>query len=344
MSSGLELASRGYSVTVLDRGQRSTESSWSGGGILFPLLPWNYASPVNRLAQRAVRAYPSWISRLETLTGRNTEYWTCGMKVLEVDATDRARAASWCQSHDVRLDYEPPDTLWLPDIAQVRNPRLLDTAHAATLKLGVTLYEHLGTFTLKTKDRRILSLTSPHGEFPVDNLVIATGAWAGLALDKLAPVPNIRPIRGQMLLFKIEPRVLETILFRDGLYLIPRRDGHILVGSTLEDAGFDKSIDPDTAQHLHAQASELLPSLAAHPPIQHWSGLRPGSPGNIPIIGPHPDYDNVFINAGHYRYGLTMAPAAAELLADLIEDKTPALDPTPYSWAAAQQRQWDNRL
>ena len=97
-------------------------------------------------------------------------------------------------------------------------------------------------------------------------------------------------------------------------------------------------------ERLHAVATELLPPLGSMQPIRHWSGLRPGSPDNIPIIDRHPDFDNVFVNTGHYRYGVTMAPASAELLVDLMEGKTPALDPTPYSWQAALSRSWGDKL
>jgi glycine oxidase len=143
-----------------------------------------------------------------------------------------------------------------------------------------------------------------------------------------------------MLLFKLSPGLLDTIFYRNGLYLIPRRDGHVLVGSTLEDVGFDKSTDEATLHRLHTEAAELLPTLRDVQPIRHWAGLRPGSPDNIPVIDRHPDFDNVYVNAGHYRYGVTLAPASAELLADLIEGHTPAIDPTPYRWQAAAQRHW----
>jgi glycine oxidase len=173
---------------------------------------------------------------------------------------------------------------------------------------------------------------------------VATGAWSGIALPGLAGVPNIRPIRGQMLLFKLAPGMLDTILYRKGLYLIPRRDGHVLVGSTLEDAGFDKATDDATRQRLQAAATELLPALAGQAPVQHWAGLRPGSPDNLPVIDRHPDFDNVFVNVGHYRYGVTLAPASAELLVDLMEGNTPALDPAPYRWQAALGRKWSDAL
>jgi glycine oxidase len=173
---------------------------------------------------------------------------------------------------------------------------------------------------------------------------VATGAWAGITLPGMEGVPNVRPIRGQMLLFRLQPGVLDTILYRNGLYLIPRRDGHVLVGSTLEDVGFDKSTDGTTCQRLHAEAAALLPALAAVQPIQHWAGLRPGSPDNMPIIDRHPDFDNVFVNTGHYRYGVTLAPASAELLVDVMEGNTPVLDPAPYRWQAALERRWGDAL
>jgi glycine oxidase len=190
----------------------------------------------------------------------------------------------------------------------------------------------------------MLAVHTPQGTFTADQFVLATGAWAGLALPGLPAAPHIRPIRGQMLLFKLEPGVLDTILYRNGLYLIPRRDGHVLVGSTLEDVGFDKLTDDATRLRLHAQATELLPALANVQPVQHWAGLRPGSPDNIPIIDRHPDFENVFLNAGHYRYGVTLAPASAELLVDLMEGKKPVLDPTPYSWQSALERRWTPNL
>jgi len=147
-----------------------------------------------------------------------------------------------------------------------------------------------------------------------------------------------------MLLFKLEPGQLDTILVHKGLYLIPRRDGHVLAGSTLEDAGFDKATDPATRRRLHAESARLLPALTRLEPVRHWTGLRPGSPGNIPVIDRHPDFDNVFVNVGHYRYGVTLAPASAELLADLMEGTPPAVDPTPYRWQAALERRWTDAL
>jgi glycine oxidase len=255
-------------------------------------------------------------------------------------------AMAWCRSHGLAAEQPDtePDSIWLPDIAQVRNPRLIAALREAVLALGGIIHTHCAGEAATTQSGRMLAIQTAQGRFEADQFVIASGAWAGLGLANCLGVPNVRPIRGQMLLFKLQPGALDTILFRNGLYLIPRRDGHVLVGSTLEDVGFDKSTDAATRQRLHAEAIELLPALAAIQPVQHWAGLRPGSPDNIPVIDRHPDFDNVFVNAGHYRYGVTLAPASAELLVDLMEGKPPALDPAPYRWEAAQARRWGDSL
>ncbi len=349
LSVALALLRRGIKVTILERGQAGGESSWAGGGILSPLLPWEYTEPVTALALHSMAGYASWVAEIEQLAGLEAEFWRCGMLALNITAHEQAVA--WCMAHGMCVTLNVPhavlrntlnqeNTICLPEVAQIRNPRLITVLRAAILRLGGTIQEHNPALSVRLAGGRVTAIHSSQGEWETDKVVLAMGAWAGTALAELAPTPNIRPVRGQMLLFKLEPGVLDTIVYRNGLYLIPRRDGHVLVGSTLEDVGFDKSTDMLTRQRLHAEAAELLPILHSVQPIQHWAGLRPGSPDNIPIIDRHPDFDNVFVNTGHYRYGVTMAPASAELLVDLMEGNSPALDPAPYRWQAAVARRW----
>jgi glycine oxidase len=354
LSVALSLVQRGHRVTVLERGQSGGESSWAGGGILSPLLPWDYAEPVAALALRSMAAYAGWVAEIEAISGRDAEFWRCGMLALEVAAPERALA--WCATHGLAAERGSParpgplsptlpqgggsDSVWLPGVAQVRNPRLVAALRAALERLGGAIREQCPATGVQTQGGRVTAVQTPTDTVAADQVVVATGAWAGLGLAGLAATPQIRPIRGQMLLFKLDPGALRTIFYRNGLYLIPRRDGHVLAGSTLEDAGFDKATDDATRQRLHHEAAELLPALAGLQPLQHWAGLRPGSPDNIPVIDRHADFDNVFVNTGHYRYGVTMAPASAELLADVMEGKAPALDPAPYRWQAALERRW----
>jgi glycine oxidase len=346
LSVALALLKCGARVTLLERGTVGAESSWAGGGILSPLLPWDYAEPLSRLAFHSMAAYADWVADIEAQSGRSAEFWRCGMHVQGVSRFDSALA--WCKAHG--LTATPPhastdnNSLCLPEIAQVRNPRLVAALREAVVRLGGVIHTNCAAERATIQAGRVIAIHTAQTTFKADQIVLTTGAWSGIPLPGMTGVPNIRPIRGQMLLFKLEPGKLDTILFRNGLYLIPRRDGHILVGSTLEDAGFDKSIDEATRQRLHAEASELLPQLADVQPVQHWAGLRPGSPDNIPVIDRHPDFDNVFVNTGHYRYGVTLAPASAELLVDLMEGNAPALDPAPYRWQAALERRWNAAL
>ena len=344
LSVAMALLKRGHRVTLLERDEVGKESSWAGGGILSPLLPWDYSAAVSALALRSMVAYADWVEAIEAQSGHIAEYWPCGMRVL--DALQPEEALVWCEAHGLtaQLGHTQPNNLWLPDIAQVRNPRLVAALREAIVRLGGVIHTHCSTEETTSRAGQVLSMRTNRGTFSADRFVLATGAWAGIGLPGLAGAPNVRPIRGQMLLFKLKPGALDTILYRNGLYLIPRRDGHVLVGSTLEDAGFDKSTDIATRQRLHAEAAELLPILGSMQPIQHWAGLRPGSPDNIPVIDRHPDFDNVFVNTGHYRYGVTMAPASAELLVDLMEGRQPVLDPAPYSWQAARERTWGDTL
>ena len=353
LSTALALSKRGHEVTVLERGLSGSESSWAGGGILSPLLPWDYTVPVTKLALLSMDGYAGWVAEIETIANQCAEFWRCGMLALDVTAPDQAVA--WCMTNGIAVVRGIPagipplpslllekgrDSVWLPEVAQVRNPRLVAALRAAVVRLGGVIREQCPATGVLTQGNRVTAVRTTTETFPAHSVVLATGAWSGLGLTGLAPTPNMRPIRGQMLLFKLEPGALDTILYRNGLYLIPRRDGHVLVGSTLEDVGFDKSTDDATRHRLHRESAELLPMLGPVKPVRHWAGLRPGSPDNIPVIDRHPDFDNVFVNTGHYRYGVTMAPASAQLLVDLMEGQAPALDPQPYSWESAVARRW----
>jgi glycine oxidase len=118
---------------------------------------------------------------------------------------------------------------------------------------------------------------------------------------------------------------------REGFYLIPRRDGYLLAGSTLEDVGFDATVTQAVRDEIIAKAEAIMPALKAEPVIKHWSGLRPGTPENLPIISAHPSIENLYLNTGHFRYGLTMAPASAQMIAALMLDEKPAIAAEPYA-------------
>lgn len=329
LATAFRLAGDGARVTVVERGGCGTESSWAGGGILSPLMPWQYAPAVNALCNAGIARYSDWVAEVHALSDIDPEYWTSGMRVLP--PFDSVAAQAWCAAHDWRCEVDE-DALWLPDVAQVRNPRLIKSLRAAVLARGVQLLEHTETLALDVTKQRVRSVTTTQGKLVADTVITCAGAWSQGVLASAPPSKTIKPIRGQMLLFKAPVGTLITVIYQQGVYLIPRLDGHILVGSTVEDVGFDKSTDITTRNTLAEAAFAILPALRYAEFIQHWSGLRPGSPDNIPTIARHPEIENLYVNAGHFRYGVTMAPISADLIAEMILGQAPSIDMSAYRW------------
>jgi glycine oxidase len=308
----MRLTKQGIKVTLVDRGTLGAESSWAGGGILFPLLPWNYSETVNQLALAGATLYPALAEELISDTGIDPEYIVSGMRVLP--NFDRVDAQRWCEISGIDAEFQD-GTLWLPQIAQVRNPRLIKALRRWLELHGVALQEGIEIASLMVRADYISALQTMNGErLQADQYVFTAGAWSKQLLGAYKLDIEIKPMRGQMLLYKLPANTLQNILYCEDFYLIPRRDGHILAGSTVEDVGFDKSITAQAAADLHHKAVKLLPALANETPVNHWSGLRPGSPDNIPVIARHPALENLWLNTGHFRYGVTMAPASANIL------------------------------
>lgn len=343
-ASALALAQAGCKVTLVERATLGGESSWAGAGLLSALLPWDYRDALVRLLDQSRAMYPAWLEGLRS-SGIDPEYRSSGLLVLP--PYDLSKALSWAHSSAEpvqelpALRIEPSlafDSagLWLPQVAQVRNPRLLRALRITLEQHGVAVHEGTPVTALRSAGGRITGAQMPQGVFEADSFVIAAGAWSGATLGTLggeygAQLP-IKPMRGQIVLYKTTPGRLQHMLYRDGFYLIPRDDGHILAGSTLEDVGFDKQVTDMARLNLMQRATELLPWLHDVPIVAHWAGLRPASPDNMPIISRHPEIENLFINSGHYRYGVTLAPASAQAVADLMLGRDSPFDLSAFRW------------
>jgi glycine oxidase len=323
MATALALLNEGAQVTLLERGAVGKEASWAGGGILSPLCPWDYSQEVTQLAARGAALFEPWAAELQQKTGIDPEYSRCGMRVLA--PFDLQKAQSWCIKNSVpfsliedNIQYNQQvielSGLHLPNVAQVRNPRLLRAMRARVEQLGGKIIEQCEVLEFEFESHAVRALKTTQGEIKAGHYVLTAGAWSAQLLGKQALSLDIKPIRGQMLLFKFERPPLDFIVLKKDLYLIPRRDGHLLVGSTLEDVGFDKSTTEAARELLWQGAIKILPELSQKSVLQQWAGLRPGSPHNIPHIARHAEFENLYLNTGHFRYGVTMALASAERL------------------------------
>jgi glycine oxidase len=162
------------------------------------------------------------------------------------------------------------------------------------------------------------------------HVVVTSGAWSDGVLASLNLGLPVEPVRGQMIVFAAQAGLVSRIVLANQHYVIPRRDGHVLVGSTVEYVGFDKHTTDTALEELKYAGFNLIPRLADYEVTKHWAGLRPGSKHGIPYIGEHPEIKGLFINAGHFRNGVVLGIASARLLADIALQRTPILDPQPY--------------
>jgi glycine oxidase len=341
----LNLAAEVESVVLLDRSNVGRESSWAGGGIVSPLYPWRYSPAVTALAHWSQDFYPQLADRLFARTGIDPEVHTTGLYWLDLD--DEQQALDWAAQNNRPLSAVAvsavhkavpvlgegySSAVYMANVANVRNPRLVKSLTAALLALpNVTLHEQCEVSGFIREGERIRGVSTASGDILADQVVLAAGAWSGELLKTLGLDLPVEPVKGQMILYKCASDFLSSMVLAKGRYAIPRRDGHILVGSTLEHEGFDKAPTDAALQSLQASAVELIPALADAQPVAHWAGLRPGSPEGIPYIGPMPGFEGLWLNCGHYRNGLVLAPASCQLLADLMQGREPLIDAAPYA-------------
>lgn len=332
-------------VVVCDQGEVGRESSWAGGGIVSPLYPWRYSPAVTALAHWSQDFYPQLGVRLFATTGIDPEVHTTGLYWLDLD--DEAQALAWAEREqrplsavDISAAYDAVPVLgpgfkraiYMAGVANVRNPRLVKSLKAALQALpNVTLREHCAVTGFRQDQGRVTGVQTAQGVLEADDVVLSAGAWSGDLLKTLGLALPVEPVKGQMILFKCAEDFLPSMVLAKGRYAIPRRDGHILVGSTLEHAGYDKTPTGEALESLKASAVELLPALADATVVAHWAGLRPGSPEGIPYIGRVPGHDGLWLNCGHYRNGLVLAPASCQLFTDLLSGREPIIDPAPYA-------------
>jgi glycine oxidase len=336
-----ELLKTGATVTVIEKNLLGQESSWAGGGILLPLYPWRQDDAITRLVLQSLKLYPTLAAELFADTQLDPEWNPCGLLITK--NPDITAAVAWCETNGIayqpansdfftELNTTPVNPLWMPSIAQVRNPRLVRSLKQYLINHGCDVREHCTLTAVSHDDKRVTAITTTQGVVAVNEIIIAAGAWTGQLFQQFigSNTPAIAPVKGQMLLFDAQPDTLRHIVLDNDQYLIPRLDGKILAGSTVEYDEFNKTPSTMAYEQLANFAVDLLPTLNNYPVIKHWAGLRPGTEYGVPYIGRHPSIANLSINAGHFRNGLVMGPASAQLLVDLLLNRPTAVAPELY--------------
>lgn len=338
-----QLFLRGVDVMLLEKGSLGGESSWAGGGIISPLYPWRYSEAVNVLAERSKQIYPQLAQALLEETGQDCELITSGL--FTVTGPDTA-ISDWAERWSVDAAYIDDDQMirqlepevspqlstgiWMPGIMQIRNPKLVKALKASFDRRSIGYRENCAVDEILVQQGRVSGVRSGDEFMPADKVIIASGAWSAQfgVTDRSV---DVMPVKGQMIMYKGEPDLVRRIVLSEGHYVIPRKDGRILAGSTLERIGFDKTVSESAHEELHASAVSLIPDLAELPIERQWAGLRPGTDKGIPYICQHDEIAGLYVHAGHYRNGIVLGAASAELMADIVLDEPPWCDAGPYS-------------
>ncbi|MBD1933768.1 glycine oxidase ThiO [Funiculus sociatus] len=363
LSIAVELRLRGATVTVLSRDFKSA-AAHAAAGMLAPQAEGIPPGAMLDLCMRSRSMYPDWASKLEQLSGRSIGYWPNGIlapvyvsrnvsdavvsKALPLESvaksdesattlhpsTQSSVVSTWLDKeaiHQIQpgLGAEVVGGWWYPEDGQVDNRALAQALWIAAQELGVTLKEGVAAEAIQQQNRRVTGVRTSAGDFRARHYVLATGAWS----NELLPLP-VHPKKGQMLSVS-SPLVageLRRVLYGEEIYIVPRRDGRIVIGATSEDVGFIPHNTPTGIKTLLERAIRLYPALKDFPIQEFWWGFRPATPDELPILGAS-SCENLTLATGHYRNGILLAPVTASVLADLIwqQKSDPLLEHFHYS-------------
>jgi glycine oxidase len=331
-----ELAKRAVSVTLIERGRVGGEASWASAGIIsLPTRPWFTPERVE-LGRISLERYPALVEELEERTGLAIDYRRPGEWAIAVDeehaAAERA-IATWQREMGLTIEEMSPEeargiepalpenlvAVWLhPNVGSLSVFRLTQALAAAARQLGVTVLEETPVGGLLHEGDRVTGVRLQDRDLRADMTVLATGAWTRLLGDSIGVLLPTKPVKGQLIAFANAPLRPNRVISGHGGYVRTRPDGTTMVAATEEDAGFDRRVTGDGIAWLLNLTRTLCPVLLQGEVVETWTGLRPGSEANDPLIGPVPGYEGLWVSAGHFRTGAKEAPATAMLVAEAL--------------------------
>lgn len=344
--SALALAREGRSVTVVERSPPEAGATWAAAGMLSPLGEAEDPGPFLRLGRASLDLYPGLVEDLEEYGSRDLLFeWTGSLHVAFDDEgvgslrsrhrwqRDRGHRTRWLEGEELAeaeagLAPGVRAGLLIDEDAQVDNRFLGEALRAAAARAGARMIEGLGVREVLREARRVRGAQLSDGSVvAAEAVVVAAGCWSG----RLAGLPRtlpVRPVRGQMVaLGPVDrPERPGFILVSPDCYLVPRADGRILVGATVEEAGYDARTTVEGVSRLLAGAVRAYPSVADAPVLETWAGLRPGTPDELPILGQDPELEGLVYATGHFRNGILLAPITGGIVAALVDGRPPPVD------------------
>ena len=354
-SIAFELAAAKLRTIVLDRQQPGREASWAAAGMLSPTPHVPEDAPLTPLGTESLRIYPEFIARIENTSGMATHFARNGSLELffaEGGEMERDRMLSEnrrlgvkCEAIDVSQAraFEPSmnpqicAAIWFPQEATVEPRLLMDALLTAAQHSGVEIRANSPVTDLICEGERCSGVMAGGERIDAKYVIAAAGCFSRTMAennprgsDILARYAPTHPVLGQMIALQTSGVKLRRVLRSKGRYLVPRHDGRIVAGSTLEDSGFEKNVSADGIQGIFESARELAPDLAKAEVVETWAGLRPGTPDGLPILGPT-EVEGLLIATGHYRNGILLAPMTATLIREWITLEKTSFDAARFS-------------
>ncbi len=344
-----ELARRGQRVAVVERGRVGAEASSAAAGILAAQMDVPRPGPFFDLCQVARRMYPSWVAHLERGLGRSVGFQADGSLFL-VDTprgeAAMARQARWQRSRGLRVERWSPAQVrrqepvvdgrfrcgwFFPAEAQVDNVALMAALALACRAAGVSLRERTVVRRLLIRAGRVRGVETDGGPLAAPVVVNCLGSWAALGGNFPVRLP-VEPARGQILVFQAPKRFVHRAVMSPHAYLVQRRDGRLLVGSTIERVGFQKALTLEGMAGILQGAQRMSRALDSCTFLGAWAGFRPHTPDQKPILG-RTTVEGLYVATGHFRHGILLAPVTATCMADLILTGRAPFPPAPFSLA-----------
>jgi glycine oxidase len=352
-SIAFELASEGLSVAVFDAQIPGREASWASAGMISPAPENSTMASLLPISLASVRLYPDFLKRVEELSGKNVGYRKDGALDLLLNGTGqgeidellalhrgaglRAEALSGPEARELEpaLTGELRAAVHRPDEASLDNRLLTEATLEAARRKGVEIFPGSGARALWTEGTTCRGLHLQNGRVEAKWTVIAAGCFSA-RIDGVAPYAPVTPAKGQMMALRCGAVNLKKDLWCGHMYLVPRHDGRIIAGSTVEYEGFDRSVTVTGMKNILTGAVSLVPALEAARIEETWAGLRPDSPDHLPILGPT-DLDGLLIATGHFRSGILLTPVTARLIREWVTTQKVSEDWAPFSPLRFQQ-------
>jgi glycine oxidase len=341
-SIALELAEAGLRVGVFDQNEPGREASWAGAGILSPAPESRAMISLVPLAKASMALYPGFVARVEEISGNDVGFRPKGTLQALFGGNAREELSTLIAlQHGLGLRAEPlraDDARELepalskdieaaalrPDEASIDNRALTRAVLKAAEKKGVDIFANCGVRGIWRQGDRCAGIILPDEKVSAKWTIIAAGCFSSkiTGAENFAPV---RPAKGQMVALRSDAVTIERVLWSEDVYLVPRDDGRILAGATVEYVGLDKDVTAGGVEKMLAAAIELAPGLAEAHIEETWAGLRPDSPDHLPILGPT-DLDGLLITTGHFRSGILLTPITARLMREWITEQRVSVD------------------